>query len=209
MKIFSILPIEFNIKFNFILSFISTKTCGNAKLTECRKAISSNAGIAYNKLSLCRQVHGTNIVIVDKNNYGMEFPDSDGLITAISGVPVAVYSADCLPIFIYDHILNIAGIVHAGTIGTKACIAKTAICKFIKTYNSLPENIHVALGPCICSKCYAYDIVGENMNQLHNCGINNDNIRDSNLCTYEDKRFFSYRRDNKTEERMISVIMIK
>ena len=205
----SILPVEFNIKFNSILSFISTKTCGNARLPESRKYICANAGIADNNISLCRQVHGTNIAIVDKNNYGMEFQDCDGLITAVPGAPIAVYSADCLPIFIYDPVLNIAGIIHAGARGTKAGILKYAVYKFIKTCNSLPENMHIAFGPCICSKCYPYDLIGENTNQLRSCGINTDHIMTGNICTYEDNRFFSYRRNNKTEERMISVIMIK
>lgn len=202
-----IIPVEFSEEFSSLNSFISTKSSGNAMLPDCSKTIALKAGVDHRRLTTCSQVHGNTIMTVTEESIGNKFPASDGLITNLSNVPIAVFTADCLSVFLFDPKINAIGIVHAGRKGTQKQITQKAIKELNKQYNSIPENIFAAIGPCICAKCYEYDLINENRSQLLESGIKAENIKTTGLCSKEDGRFFSYRGDNGTGNRMISIIV--
>lgn len=85
---------------------------------------------------------------IDKNT---AITATDGLITDKQNVYLMVTIADCLAISIYDPMLKIVGIFHAGWRGIIAQIVPQAIKKF-QSMGSETANLVVGVGPGICQK---------------------------------------------------------
>ena len=104
------------------------------------------------------QVHGNNVHIADYNDlrpaYGPgEMNVADGYVTNKPGVPLAIFTADCVPVLLEDYDNRVAGAVHCGWRSTVADIQKETIEKMISLNASL-GNIHVAIGPAIDRCCF-------------------------------------------------------
>ena len=115
-------------------------------------------GARQENMAMTRQVHGTYIHTVEPvdckpDPYAPERFDSDGLITNVPGVPLMVFSADCLPVLLYDPIEKVICALHAGWRGTVAEIAVKGVEKMVSDYGCSPENILAAIGPGI-SGCH-------------------------------------------------------
>ena len=80
--------------------------------------------------------------------------DCDGLITDVPGVALAVFSADCTPILLYDPAGGAVGAVHAGWRGTSAGIVKNAVEAMVREFGTDPAKLHAAIGPCIGPCCF-------------------------------------------------------
>ncbi len=203
-----------------ILGF-TTKRNLNVSLDE----ILSYYSIKKNKIAACNQIHSDKVLYIDKPKL---YDNVDGLITHFNtNIILKIQTADCIPIFIIDHISGLIGLVHSGWKGTYKSIISNAISLFIKK-KSKPENIKIYLGASIQSCCYevksdvskffneAYIINHKNKiyldlnkkvyNDLLNLGINKNNIFLSQLCTFENIDFCSYRRDKKNAGRMYSLL---
>ena len=104
------------------------------------------------------QVHGDTVRTVTAADLGIGLDEpepwqADGLVTDIPGVTLAVYSADCLPILLYDPVRRVAAACHAGWRGTALGIAQRAVEK-MGFYGSRPEDIRAAIGPGIAKCCF-------------------------------------------------------
>lgn len=143
----------------------------------------------------------------------------DAIITDKPNQVCVVLTADCLPILIFDKKLTKVAAVHAGWKGLAQGVIEATLKEFIGL------DMVAWLGPCISQPHYE---VGENVFEYFTAQnksfsqafvpkggnkylfdmkfiakhILNDNycvdIVDSMLCTYFDKRFYSYRKDSKT-----------
>jgi len=202
----SILSVPFPRKFASLRTFITTSSCGDAKDPAIRKKICETLGMDFEKVVSCKQVHGIEMMVVREEHVGKQFEAADGLVTLLSGVPLIVFVADCIPIFLYDPVAGAAGIIHAGRAGTMAGISRYAVERMRNSCGTESSNIYASFGPSICGKCYPVDLEGLNRRQLEEEGVAASNIHVMGLCTFEDADFFSYRRD-KTAERMLAVIM--
>lgn len=80
--------------------------------------------------------------------------DCDGLITDEPGVALAVFSADCTPILLYDPVRGAVGAVHAGWRGTGAGIAAKAVEAMVREFGTSPADLRAAIGPCIGPCCF-------------------------------------------------------
>lgn len=175
-----------------------------------------------------KQVHGNKIIRVD--GPCATVVEADGLITDRTNLPLVVRTADCLPVFLIDVKTPAAGIVHAGWRGTKDTITLEAVNAMIREFNSRPEDIKAAFGPCIrprqyevgpefCqhfpqevvreNQKYYFDLALANKNQLVSRGVLEENIYDCRICTFEDQNYHSYRRDGQAAGRILSMIMIR
>ena len=190
-----ILPIKYSIPTSKIKSFITTRKAGNFKKVR-------DLGVTRGK-----QVHSAKVRVVREKDAGRQFPATDGLITDLLHIPLAVFTADCVPIFLYDPGTNSIGMVHAGREGTKKRILEKTVRKMTKFYKIKCENLLVSFGPHICKNCYPFDLSGENLAQLLKLGVKRKNVKLSKTCTYEDPRFFSYRREGENAGRMMSAIV--
>jgi len=118
-------------------------------------------GISTDDIVCSTQVHGTHIRVVSRDDRGKLFKqnphEADGLITQTPGVALMVFTADCVPILIYDPVNRVAGAVHAGWRSTVANITGVAVEKMISEFSCSPADINAAIGPCISKCCFETD----------------------------------------------------
>lgn len=189
-------------------------------------------GMGREKIFTINQVHGKQVVSLKRpelNSY-REIQEADGIITKEIGLPLAIRTADCLSLFIFDPGNAVIALVHAGWRGTKEGIVLQALNMMNNEWGSSPASLKVALGPCLRSCCYRVgrefkdyfpretlskidghylDLPQANLNQLLDHGIVESNIFDCAICTCCDERFFSHRREGEKTGRMISLMMLK
>jgi len=119
---------------------------GDGRVDEsARSAISSELGIP-SAWALIDQVHGDTVVTVDSP--GHKGP-ADGLITSSDGVPLAVATADCVPVAIVGS--SSVGIFHAGWRGVASRIVEKGI-DLMRSNGDDP--VTAVVGPHIGSCCY-------------------------------------------------------
>jgi YfiH family protein len=186
-------------------------------------------GLNENMVSYQKQVHEDSIKEV--NFYG-NCGESDALITTKKNLGLAISSADCPAIFIYDPLQKVIAAVHTGWRGTEKKILKKTIQKLKDNYNSNPSDLICYVSPSISQRNYEVgeevaskfskefvrknknkfylDLAGANFQMLIESGVNQNNIQVSGLCTFEFKDLLhSYRRDGPKSGRALGVIAIK
>ena len=118
-------------------------------------------GISTDDLVCSTQVHGTHIRVITRDDCGdLLKPNSnraDGLITNTPGAALMVFTADCVPILLYDPVKKAVGAVHAGWRSTVANIAGIAVQEMEKEFGCSPADIKAAIGPCISKCCFETD----------------------------------------------------
>lgn len=164
------------------------------------------------------QRHTDRIIVIESD---LEPKIADAVITKRKGILIGVQVADCVPILLLDKRNSVIGAVHAGWRGTAAQIMKKTIESMINHFNSLPEDILIAIGPSIRWNCYevgyevknaiynatgdgeyyirkngkyCVDLSSANMYQAVSIGVSKKNIWISHECTYcNPKEYYSYR----------------
>jgi YfiH family protein len=197
-----------------------------------REFLLGQLGFNLPEVFTIRQVHGNRIVVADpeslSSNNALE--EADGIITDVPGLPIAVRTADCLPVFIYDPRHEIIGLIHAGWRGTSQQILNEALGLMRRRWHANPADLRVAFGPAIRVCCYQVgqqfreyfpeetvqrdrgyflDLSVANKNQLLRLGVDARHIFDSTVCTCCDSGYFSYRREGEVAGRMLSLMMLK
>ncbi len=190
---------------------------------------------------LVKQVHSATIMEVDHKQSGQgwlneseHIPEADGLITMTPGLPLAVKTADCLPVMISSTSGQAIAIIHAGWRGLVNGIIAVTVEKLRTCLSIEQQQFIVVLGPCISQNHFsvtkelfnqfepfgpeAFKIIDNigyvNMQaiarqQLMKLGLNNNNIYQVPGCTFSDSNdYFSYRRDKGNTGRMLSMIQI-
>lgn len=103
------------------------------------------------------QVHGTDIISIDKGISGEENVHNligDGLVTNMPNLVLITYHADCVPIYFYDRRNKVVGLAHGGWKGTYGNISGKMIDLMVNKYDSKLEDILVGIGPSIGPCCY-------------------------------------------------------
>lgn len=209
-----------------------------SKSLENRKIFLQNLGIDYHDLVCAKQIHKSNIGYAEEKDrgkgaiiYGDALDDTDALITNKKNVPLAVFSADCLSVFIFDPKTPALGLIHAGWQGSKENITYKTVKLMQEKFNLKPEELYVAFGPAIRDCCYVVgeefrgyfpkdlikrnsryylDLVGINKRQLLDLRIKQENIFDAGICTHcQSKEFFSYRKEGSSCGRIMSVAIFQ
>jgi YfiH family protein len=151
------------------------------------------------------------------------------MITTKRGLGIAISTADCCAIFIFDTVKKFIAGIHSGWRGTSKRILSKVLKVLFDDYNSKPENFICYISPSISKMNYTvrpevaqqFDLkyimpVGDNFlinlskinyDVLLHSGIKPKNIQLSNLCTYEYSSILhSYRRDGKRTGQSMGVI---
>ena len=193
-----------------------------------RKEIANKLGINTDNLAVPEQVHST---MVEFARLPGNYPNADGLVTTNPNILLTLKVADCVPVYLYEPLKKIIGLVHSGWRGTVENIVSNAI-KLMQKNGAESRNIRCFLGPAIGKCCYEVDWeVSQNINdeakekmdyekwkidlhgqiryQLTELGVPINSIGASNICTYESPECHSYRRDGENAGRMYAFLSLK
>lgn len=199
--------------------------------------------ISMDSLVFSHQVHGDIVRTCSSEDYHTLFTpvpyDADGLITAEANLPLIIFTADCMPILLFDRAAGAIGAVHAGWRGTAADIAGKAVIRMAEEFGCRPENIQAAIGPGIGFCCYEtdsevpeamarlpvdcekivrkkedgkfmVDLKGINLRLLENAGLLPEHISVSDECTMcSHDKYWSHRYTHGMRGTQASVIMLK
>jgi len=129
-----------------------------AAIVENYNRITAALGISKGDLVFSRQVHGDEVRVVGRGDclediFQTKDWEADGLVTAEAGVALAVFTADCIPVLLWDAETGAVGAVHAGWRSTVLDIAGKAVGKLIDL-GADPANIRAAIGPGIGGCCF-------------------------------------------------------
>jgi YfiH family protein len=191
-----------------------------------RALLGRRLGVADDRLVFMRQVHGSDVAVVDGGEQRQ--PEADALVTSTPGIALVVLVADCVPLLLTDAAAGVVAAVHVGRRGVAANIVTAAVDRM---RGLGARDVWGRLGPCIGACCYA---VGEDVQdevaaglpairsrtregrpsldlragvvaQLAALGITQ--VSADAACTAEDPRCYSYRRDTVTG-RMAGVVVL-
>lgn len=183
-----------------------------------------------------KQVHGAEIVERTQDNKLASY-EADGQFTSLSGLRLAIRTADCVPLMIYSPVKHLAVALHLGWRGVAARLAS----KCIHDLGLMNDNLEFYLGPHIQFGSFE---VGAEVIQALNVTLNEGYRSDPELVcekpnekflcnlaryiylqcaeamsseffwwqsttdTFTNKNFYSFRRD-KTAQRNVSWIKLK
>lgn len=166
------------------------------------------------------QVHGNDVEWVDVA--GTQ-PDADALLTDVVGLGLLVRVADCVPVVLAAPDEHLVGVVHSGRLGLVSGVVPAAVDALRKRGAT---RIEAWVGPRVCGRCYelpaamaesvatavpearsttswgtpAADIGAGVVAQLSARDVMVHDVG-ADLCTVEDERLFSYRRDGDASGR--------
>ncbi|HUG36430.1 MAG TPA: peptidoglycan editing factor PgeF, partial [Candidatus Limnocylindrales bacterium] len=121
--------------------------------TAAAQAVAARAGLDGAGAAFLKQVHGAEVRHARQAGLA---GTGDALLTEEPGRPLAIFSADCLPVVIYDRAAPRLAVAHAGWRGTVQAVARAAVQAMI-TAGSRPEALVAAIGPSIGPCCYEVD----------------------------------------------------
>ena len=188
-------------------------------------SVGQNRQILYEKAGIemaqfANQVHGDKICYIDRF---ITPPDCDGLITDKPNIPLAIMSADCYGVLLFDQNVGVIAALHAGRAGATKGIVQKAILMMQNQFGAkdIEAIISPGIGACCyeisesLAKCYPQrfikngrflDIKAMIYEQLKRMNV--ESIYNEDICTCCDTRYFSYRRDGRTG-RFASVIWME
>ncbi|MDP3705472.1 MAG: peptidoglycan editing factor PgeF [Legionellaceae bacterium] len=164
------------------------------------------------------QTHTSRCVLVESNQVDRH---ADAAVTRHSHLPLAIMTADCLPILLCNRQGTEIAAIHAGWRG----LANGVIENTVSTLLSTAESCLAWIGPAICEACYQtgdevlqtfssqYSFASKafkyhnshlhanlpNMAELILQSLGIAAVYQSNACTYElHEQFYSYRRESQT-----------
>ncbi|MBI2528108.1 MAG: peptidoglycan editing factor PgeF [Candidatus Rokubacteria bacterium] len=181
-------------------------------------------GLLLEPPAFARQVHGAEVV---EARAGGSVGRGDALVSDRPGLPLAVFTADCLPIVLFDPAGGRLAVAHAGWRGTVQSVAR-AVADALARAGAPRESLLAAIGPSIGPCCYEVDLPviqglrsafpgawsgwvtptgpgkwmldlwKANEDQLRSAGVDPSRIDNLRLCTAcRLDLFFSYRREGK------------
>ena len=172
-------------------------------------------------LAWMNQVHSAVVATAQAG----EVPTADALVldSRTGGAPAGccVLVADCVPVLLASGDGALTAAVHAGRRGMLEGVVPATI-DFLRRSGVEPVDLWAAVGPSICGSCYevpeemlalsaqrepacasrtswgtpGLDVAAGVLAQLERAGVGH--ISAGQWCSYEDPRFFSYRRDGVT-----------
>jgi len=110
------------------------------------------AGLDLARVAWARQVHGAGVARVGER--GGFVGEADVLVTTAPGVPLAVFTADCLAVVL--HAPGALAVAHVGWRGTVAGAAQAAVAALVGLGRKASE-VTAAIAPSIGPCCYEVD----------------------------------------------------
>ena len=179
-------------------------------------------------LAWMNQIHSAVVARASFQTRPDDAPAADALVLSSRASPAArrpagaaVMVADCVPLLLAADDGTIVAAVHAGRRGMLDGVVTAAV-EAMAGLGADPAGLWAAIGPAICGSCYevpermlqeaaarepacaaltrwgtpGLDIAAGVVAQLRRAGVRR--IDRPGWCTYEDRRFYSHRRDGTT-----------
>jgi YfiH family protein len=186
------------------------------------------AALGLSPVAWLNQVHGCRVVQADAEMT----PEADAQWTTAVGQPIAVLTADCLPVVLVSHDAACVGVAHAGWRGLAAGVLPALIAEMPAASSQLSAWLGPAIGPATyevgpeireafttrmgraCHACFSpsgdrdghwlADLSSLARLALENAGVGV--ITGGEICSHtEADRFFSYRRDGPVTGRFATL----
>jgi YfiH family protein len=204
----------------------------NANVAKNRGVVAAELGIEPERFIYLKQAHGVGVRQACSSDLGSPgsqsyeaFVDTDGVYTVIKLVPLAVLTADCIPLALAAASQGVVAMLHAGWKGTIHDIVAGAISRIRMEFSIEPRGLHAVMGPGIAPCCYRVDegrarvfvekygersgvvllqegfrldLFQANRINLLEAGLSKENIYRVGGCTCCEKDYFSYRREGRT-----------
>ncbi|KUK76404.1 MAG: Putative cytoplasmic protein [candidate division WS6 bacterium 34_10] len=156
--------------------------------------------------------------------------DVDSVLTNNRDVVLALLTADCLQITLYDSKHSVLGLIHAGFKWQDARIIDNTFKVMENEFDSEPKDVLIHLGNCISPEYYRWDSnifkyidkeswIGKTIEKdnhkekpyridirkaailnLKDIGVRDENIIDSNVDCYSDRNYYSHVRSVYSNE---------
>ena len=199
-------------------------------------------GVDENGACVTNQVHKNDVRVVtgaDRHICLGPVPyEADGLVTAEKGLPIFCFTADCVPVLLWDREGRAIGAVHCGWRSSVGDILNSAL-EAMGSLGAEPSAIAAAIGPAIGSCCFEtdndvpeaitvwlkgdteglftkradgktlVDLRGANARRLMQLGVPAENIDVSDECTFcSHDKYWSHRYTRGRRGSQASVIML-
>lgn len=213
------------------------------KILTNRRILCETLDISTDHLIFPKQTHTATVkeitedfFLLDAASKKQYLLDTDAVVTHLRGVFVAIKTADCVPVLLFDPNKKVVAAIHAGWRGTVQEIVSVTISHMAKAYETNPSDLWAGIGPSISPSLYEVgeevwsqfdpafcqptqpinkekrllDLWGANQHQLRSSGVPEDQIEIAKICTLSNPhQFFSARRDGAKTGRMATGIMLK
>lgn len=193
-----------------------------------RLALLNSLNIDDDWVAYADQVHSNRVQFVTG---GGTYPSTDGLVTKVPGLTLAIQVADCAAVLLWDAKNNVIAALHAGWRGAVGEIVPAGI-QEMKAQGADSANIKAFISPCISLKNFEVgsevaeqfpdrfvnytdyekphiDLKNFIKHQLLAEDIPGNQIEIREDCTVSDvDKFYSYRREGNQSGRMLALIQI-
>lgn len=192
---------------------------------ENRRRLTTALGLDPPSVAMARQVHGADVVTHDEHpdppvfaNGAVAEVEADGHVTARPGLPLCVLVADCLPVALAGP--GGVAMLHCGWRGLAAGIVRRGVEEVGATAAAagpgigrdrfeVGDEVHEAfehLGPDVADG-RLLDLEEITVRLLREAGVTS--IETTGICTYEDPRFYSHRRDQGVTGRQAGIAWLE
>ncbi len=190
-----------------------------------RARVAEAMQVAPDHLVTVYQVHSPDVQVVEAPLEAA--PQVDAMVTAKTGLALAILTADCQPVLFADPEAGVIGAAHAGWRGALDGVLEATV-DAMENLGAQRGNIQAVIGPSISQAAYEvgpefidafldqdadnsrffangegdryqFDLTGYGVHRLRSAGIGHAEW--TRHCTYSDPdRFFSYRRATHAKE---------
>ena len=118
------------------------------------KIAKEKIGKKSKQIFLVKQIHSSKFIFLSKNaKIKNRSISADAIITEKKNFPIAVLTADCVPLLLFDKKRKIIAAIHAGWKGAFSGIIDNVL-KMMFTKGCKKKDITAAIGPSISQKSY-------------------------------------------------------
>ncbi|OQX14226.1 MAG: hypothetical protein BWK80_42120 [Desulfobacteraceae bacterium IS3] len=199
-----------------------------------RELLFHTLGIEHQAVRILNPCHGDRIVFEDASeaNTADVLIKTDAAFTRRPDTHFLISTADCIPAVFTDDDLSFAGMVHLGWRNLVTDFTEKVIAALQENYGVSPASLRVGVGPLIYPCCYVFkepvqkndpfwqpflrdcgdgnygiDLASAFRAQLVRCGVLNENIAESGICTAcENNVFFSCYKEGYVSGRFPTVL---
>jgi hypothetical protein len=175
-----------------------------ARLAPAHEEFLRARGFDPARLATAEQIHGDGVAVCSAAG---AYAGADALVTAVPGLALGIYVADCAAVFIADRRGRAVGLAHSGRAGTAANITGATIAVLTREFAVDPADLVVHLSPCIRPPLYENDFAADIVAQARAAGAGE--VIDEAICTgREVARYYSYRVERGRTGRMLAVLSL-